>query len=397
MAEAPDRELADHPGRPRGRDEVDPELLVLARPRAAIGPLLALSVLVFCAYFLFRLRSDLVFAHAGDDPTEVKDVAGALAADLDSYVELVAVPDRAAILRVYASDARDGHRLAPVLGSADRLWILFGGNQWVETPTYDERVRGRIKRLDDLPFHDELLAEVARTPLPRALDTRVALAALGARPPAARSASAEVRDVAGDPVAVTAATPVTVVERAVGEARVVCVATDGQPDERAWRAALERTGLVAAGAPLDGKTDATWSFRVPAPDGVEPVAARLVAARLFAARAEPVDRTFRATWRDLAVQGDALLVPDGGQVQRVSAASVAAILVEAMRRPPDDARVLVTTDRPGDYWHVTALFAVLAALALVFAWALWRGLRAAPAPAQPDSPGPPEPRQEIQP
>ena len=66
--EAPDRELADHPGRPRGRDELDPELLVLPRPRASIGPLLALSVLVFCVYFLVRLRSDLVFAHAGDTP-----------------------------------------------------------------------------------------------------------------------------------------------------------------------------------------------------------------------------------------------------------------------------------------------------------------------------------------
>lgn len=383
--EAPDRDLADHPGRPRGRDELDPELLVLPRPRAAVGPLLALSVLVFCVYFLVRLRNDLVFAHAGDDPAQVKDVAGVLAADLDSYVELTAIPDRAAVLRVYTSDATDGHRLAPVLGSGERLWILFAGNQWAEPPTYDERVRGRVKQLDDLPFADALRDELARTPLPRALDVPAALAALGARSPSARTAGAEVRDLAGDPVALSPDTPVTVVERAAGEVRVVAIATDGQKDEAAWRAALEAAGVLAPGGALESKTDATWSFRAAAPDGIDAVAARLVAAKLFAARAEPIDRTVRIAWRDLAVQGDALLVSDGGQRSRVIAASVTAILAHAPRRAPADARVLVATDRPADYWHVTAVYAVLFVLALAFAWALWRGVRAAraaaPAPA----------------
>src|SRR5919198_463265 len=86
--EAPGRELAEEPGRPRGRDEVDAELLVLPRPRPRVGPLLALSVVVFCVYFLVRLRSDLVFAHSGPDPAEVTGIAGAMAGELDSYVEL---------------------------------------------------------------------------------------------------------------------------------------------------------------------------------------------------------------------------------------------------------------------------------------------------------------------
>jgi hypothetical protein len=377
MTEAPDREPADDPGRPRGRDEVDPELLILPRPRASIGPLLALSVLVFCVYFLVRLRSDLVFAHAGSDPTPVNGVAGALAADLDSYVELAAVPDRAAILRVYASDARDGHRLAPVLGSADRLWILFAGNQWVEPPTYDERVRGRVKELDDLPFHDELVAQLGRTRLPRALDPAAALAALA-------EGRREARDVAGDPVNVSPDTPVTVVERAVGEVRVTGFATEGQPDERAWRAAFERAGIVPAGAPLESATDATWSFRVPAPGGSEPIAAALVAAKLFAARAEPVDRTHSAAWRDLKIDAGDLVVSG----ERVRAAGVTALVVEAERRLPDGARVVVATDRPEDYWHVTALYVVLGLFAVLFAWALWRGLRRAREPEEEAAPEP---------
>lgn len=376
MSDAPDRELAEHPGRPRGRNEVDPELLVLPRPRAVIGPLLSLSVLVFCAYFLVRLKSDLVFAHAGPEPTRVQSPIDVLRADLDSYVELEAVPDLAAILRVYASEARDGHRLAPVFGSRDRLWILFGGNQWVEPATYDERVRGRVKELGDLPFYDALVAELARARVPRALEPAAAFQALarGAGP-------VEVRDVAGDPVALEPDTPVTVIERAVGEARVVGFATDTLPDEGAWRAALERAGVIASGVPLEKKTDATWSFRVPAPEGIEPIAARLVAARLFAARAEPVDRTYRATWRDLKAEGNDLVLPQGGAPELVQAASIRAFVAEAHRRAPPGARVLVATDRPEDYWHVTALYAVLGALALLFAWALWRGLRPPREPA----------------
>jgi hypothetical protein len=374
MSEAPDREsdLANHPGRPRGRDELDPELLVLPRPGPRIGPLLALSVLVFCAYFLVRLWSDLVFAHRGDDPVQVKGVAGALAAADDSYVELDAVPDRAAIMRVYASEAREGHRLAPVLGSNDRLWILFAGSHWSETPAYDERVRGRIKQLDDLPFHEELAAQLARTRLPRALDIAAALAALPT------GGVTELRDQSGDPVAIAPDTAVTVVQRGIGEARVTGFASDRQPDEKAWRAALEQAGLIEPGRPLDGQTDASWSWRVAAPDGVEPVAARLVAAKLFAARAETVDRTMKTVWRDLRVERGALVVAAGGQVERVTPEGIRALLVEAVHRAPDDARVLVTTDRPDDYHHVILLYVVLSVLTLVFAWALWRGLRAAP-------------------
>ncbi len=374
MSEAPDREpdLAHHPGRRRGRDEVDPELLVLPRPRPRIGPLLALSVLVFCAYFLVRLRSDLVFAHSGPDPVQVKGADGVLAADLDSYVELVAVPDRAATLRVYASDARDGHRLAPVTGSADRVWLLFGGSHWVEAPAYEEKVRGRVKRLSDLPFHEQLAAHLASIELPRALDEQAALAALaGGRGQAPERV--QVRDVSGDPVAIVSSTPVTVLERTAATARVTGFATDRHPDEKSWRAALEGAGVLSPGAPLESRTDASWSFLVPAPQGPEPLSARLVGARLFGARAEPVDRTHRAVWSGLRIGGGALIVP-GEVPARLAPASITSILVEAQRRAPDDARVVVTSDRPDDYWHVTWLYVVLCALALVFAWALWRGL-----------------------
>src|SRR6187397_923712 len=91
-------DLAAHPGRPRPKDEVDPELLVLPRPRARIGWLLAFSVVVFCAYFMVRLRADLVFSRAGADPTRLHSIAEAVAADPEDYVSVEVVPDRAFLL-----------------------------------------------------------------------------------------------------------------------------------------------------------------------------------------------------------------------------------------------------------------------------------------------------------
>jgi hypothetical protein len=46
--------------------------------------------------------------------------------------------------------------------------------------------------------------------------------------------------------------------------------------------------------------------------------------------------------------------------------------------PPlvEDARILVTTERPEDFWYVLPLFVVLAFFALLFGYGYWRGLRA---------------------
>ena len=358
-------DLAVHPGRPRPRDEVDPELLVLPRPRARIGWLLAVSVIVFCGYFMLRLRSDLVFSRGGDEPSRFDSVAAAVAADPEDYVAVEAIPDRAFLLRVYASDAKDGHRLAPVLGSGDRLWIMFEGHHWDAAAAYDEVYRGRVKRLGDLPFYGDLVDHLASMQrLPRGVKLATLRSAIEAR-------AAELKDIGGDRIALAPDTPVVVGERVAGQAAVTVFRTDNQRDESAWRAALEATGLLAPGAELvDTRTDA-WTFQVAAPEGVDAVAARLVAAQLFAARAEPYDRTHRTSWSRLAASAEALSV--GGR--SVPWASITAVAVETPRLAPPDARVIVTTEAPGDYWYLIPVYLIFAAIALLFTWALVRALR----------------------
>jgi hypothetical protein len=374
MAERGEREpsvegdLTLHPGRPRNRDEIDPELLVLPRPRARIGWLLAVSVIVFCGYFMFRLRGDLVFSRAGDDPTRLRSIAEAAAADPEDHVSVEAVPDRAFLLRVFASEAKDGHRLAPVLGSGDRLWIMFDGSHWDAPAAYDEVYQGRVKRLGDLPFYGDLVEHLATMQrLPRG----VKLAALRA---ALEGSAMWLQDIGGDRIPLASDTAVAVGERVAGQAAVTVFRTDAQRDESAWRHALEATGLLAPGAPLVDTRQDAWTFQVAAPEGVDAVEARLVAARLFAARAEPYDRTLRSTWGKLSASAAGLTV--GGTLVPWSSITVAAI--ETPRSAPADARVIITTEAPGDYWYLIPVYLVFAIIALLFGWALVRALRQEP-------------------
>jgi hypothetical protein len=368
-------DLAAHPGRPRPRDEVDPELMVLPRTRARIGWLLAVAVIAFCAYFMIRLRADLVFSRAGDEPTRLRSVAEAAAAEPEDFVAVEAVPDRAFLLRVYASDAKDGHRLAPVLGSGDRLWIMFEGSQWDAPAAYDEVYRGRVKRLGDLPFYDDLVEHLATMQrLPRGVKLAALRASLEQRATA-------VEDIGGDRIPLAADTTITIAERVAGQAAVTVFRTDAQRDESAWRHALEAIGMLAPGAPLVDTRQDAWTFQVAAPDGVDAVEAKLVAAKLFAARAEPYDRTHRTSWNKLSAAPGGLSV--GGA--QVPWDSITATAVETPRKALADARVIVTTEAPGDFWYLIPVYLVFAAIALLFAWALVRALRrddAAPAVAK---------------
>ena len=56
-----------------------------------------------------------------------------------------------------------------------------------------------------------------------------------------------------------------------------------------------------------------------------------------------------------------------------SAVDVAAVW--APRPVPDGARVILSDEAPADFWLVRPLYAVLAVLALLFVWALWRAVR----------------------
>lgn len=396
------------PIRPLGPGEIDPELISLPRSRARIGPLLALSVVVFSVYIMARIADDLAFSRQGPEPVDVASATTLLAGDdLDNrFVRMRAVPDRASAARVTTSAATQGSRLAPVQGTGDRLWLMVDGNVWSATIRYEEVYTGRLRRLDDLPFAGELRGHVdQRPPAPRFFTPEAARAALA-------EGAGTVTLPSGDTVAPAADTPVHVYETAGDRVLIEVLATERLPDPATWAAALAELGLVAPDAePVHGPMG-TWVFtariagdvgHAGAPEGeagsagdgettsviaggiadaIADIEAALLDAKLVTARVLPIESVHETTWGALAA-GDGALLVDGapvpwGQISWISAS--------APRDVPADAWVLVADERPETYWYVLPLFVVLALAALLFLWALARALLPRERPAATASP-----------
>lgn len=357
-------ELARQPGQPHAADEIDPELVVLPRRRTRISPVLAGVIVVFCVYMMGRLWSDLRFSMLDDAPVALTAEA-ALTADRNQFVAIDATPDRANLVRVTRSRADQGHRGAPALGTDGRLWIFVDGSSWAGETHHDEVHTGRLYRLGDLPFHDELRRYVADAPpVPRPVPLSELRRGL-------TEGASELTSASGDHLPITADTP-AIVEETVGDRALITVAaTDDRAAEGAWRAALSSAGLLGASTSPISSNELSWTYEVAAPGGVDGVNAALAEAELFAARAHPLVRIHEAPWSALSLRGGELAVGDAGVPWTdVSAAAV------AVRPPvPASAAALVTTERPDDAWYLVWLYAALALFALLFAWVTFRAIR----------------------
>src|SRR5262249_3086630 len=100
-------------GAPVPKDEIDPELVSLRGPRAKVGAITALAIVVVCGVYLIRLFGDFAFARQ-DKPRDVK-IADVLAGDVSTsdLVELRAQVERGAAVRVRTGAGDPGQRVAP--------------------------------------------------------------------------------------------------------------------------------------------------------------------------------------------------------------------------------------------------------------------------------------------
>jgi hypothetical protein len=344
---------------------VDPELTKLPRKSASLSPYLAGALVALCALLMFRLRADLTFSREAE-PQKLSNFDEIAAADLNSFVEFEGVPDRAQALRITASESQNGVLLAPVFGARGKLWIVLPGSPFLEEVRYDEFYRGRLMSLADMPFA-EVLDDYLRSDnlIERPFDTKTIEAAL-------RAEATSLRDHAGDDVAISSTTPVKLFETSVENVEVTVSLTEDHPDEAGWTLALQNTGLLpAAGRPVSS-TDTSWTYHVVAPSGsVEHVRRILLDAQLWSATATAIHRTREGTWKDLNLDGEDLLLGEPQSGFRPTGISVFA-------PPPlvEDARILVTTERPDELWYVLPLFLLLSGFALLFAFGYWRSRRA---------------------
>jgi hypothetical protein len=332
---------------PAGRDEIDPELVKIRRG-LPIGPLFAASVLGFAALLMVRLRHEVVFSGRGDTPVDVGRGEGALRDD--GFVTLTGTLDVRAPARLRGQQDT-GRRLAPVLGTAGRLWVNEEGEAISVTPTYDGRYSGWLRRLDDTAYGEGLRAYVAELPpQPRFVF------------PEALAAGLPATDVHGEPVGARADSRVVVRERVLDAAVITVVRTDGLHDEAAARRALEAAGLAPAAV---GTTDGeSWTYEV----ALDPAAARarLREAKLWSAGVEPKLASHEGTAGALRVEADAVALGE----RRVPRAAVAHVTVFTPMAIPDDAWVLVADQTPASLWYMRPLYALLGVIALLMIWAL---------------------------
>ena len=356
-------ELSELPGRPLGPDEIDPELLKLSKPRTRVGWLLSLAVVVFCAYWMIQLRSDLAYSRQGDEPAAV-DASDLDGLETDRYVSVKAKPDRARVARVhYGADI--GSHVTPALGSNGQLWLVTSASAFAESELAGDVYAGRVKRMGDMPFYDVVREFFAALPVYEPLETKTAIAALAAGDNSIKTSH-------GDALAVGPDVAIEVVHRQAGLARIVARASaNGYSDELSWRNALYRAGLIAQNQqPITGSTRG-WTYEVRAPDGLEAIERVLEEKSLPDAAVIPVERVHTATWGQLKSRGSELQVGE----RTIPTNEITTVAVAHRPEVPADAVVLVASEKPGDYWYILWLYGLFGGFMLLFGWALVTAVR----------------------
>jgi hypothetical protein len=348
------------PGAPIAHDQIDPELVKLARTRPKVGVITAAGLVFLCSLFLFRLGPDRRFAGSSMEPAPIA-VADVLAGkvETDQLVVLAAEPLVSHAIRATKAPKGVGLRVVPARGSGDRLWIVISGDGW-EPPTTAGYV-GRLRKLDELAFSAAVRSYATEHPRPVFATATAVRAGFG---------TAAVTTVAGDQVTPADRDAVALDVVDPEAATIAASFNERLPDTAAWQTALGKAGITAASPGTPDAALGQVRFAVTAP--VSTTTMRLETAGLWAARVEPVTRHYQTTWGALRKSPPAGL-DVGGSVLPDAQIELVGLYVAA--GIPGDAYALVTGELPADYWYVRLITIGLAATLLVFAWALVRAIR----------------------
>jgi len=359
--------LAKDEPAPGAETDIDPELVSLGRTRKGIGPILGLSVLVLASYLMITLWPDLryglrYYSSSGNTPTDVALGADPTALTPNSYLTIHTQLDFTSTARLRGKQDT-GHRLVAARGSAGRLWIAEEGEPGNVKLTYDDAYTGRLRRLDDMPWADDLRTYLAKT--------------FGAQPhfvfPEALKGALPAVDVAGEPLDATADTRVGVDERVTDRVLITVVAGDQIKDEKGAAASLIEAGIIPTPAPTaDASAKGGWTWDVPFPGGVE-AARQALSDKGLASRTLAHPRVIRreGRWGELAVSADDVTIAG----QRVPLSSVERVVVFVTPKVPKSAAVLFVGDTPGKYWWVPPLYVAMALISAAMIWAMILGFK----------------------
>ncbi|MEO9157355.1 MAG: hypothetical protein ABI591_17200 [Kofleriaceae bacterium] len=345
-------------GAPIARDAIDPELVKLSRPRPKVGVITAAGLVFLCGFFLIRLQPDRRFAGAGEPArVTITDItSGNVAAD--AYVKLAGAElVMSSGIRASTNKAGLGLRIAPVRGTGEKLWIAMSGDGW-EQPTLGT-FTGRLRQLAKLPFAPAVTAYVHDHPAP-----------LFAGAAAVRAAfvTGKLTTITGDVVEVADGTKVAFDTTDPDHSVIVATFNARLKDKTAWEQAFAGANIAVTGS-HDPMPD---TIRFDANGDPAHLTAMLLDAKLWAARVEPTTHHFDTTWGAMKGSSPAgfvvgpTVIPD---------AQLDLVGVFVAREIPPGAYALITDEQPDAYWYVLPITIALAAIGLVFAWALVRAVK----------------------
>ncbi|HEX4451648.1 MAG TPA: hypothetical protein VH143_12290 [Kofleriaceae bacterium] len=351
---------ADDAGAPIAKDALDPDMIKLKRARPKIGLVTAAGLVFLCGLFLVRLGPDRRFADSGDAPdrVQISDVLGGRVA-LDRFVQLNEIElEYSHAIRTTTAKGSLGVRVVPVRGTGEHVWIAVSGDGW-DRPA-NGVYAGRLRELSALPFAASVEAFAKDHPRP-VFVTPAALHAGLATNSVQTISGDTIKPEPGDKLAFDVVDP--------DSSTVIGALNDKLPTARDWAMALVAAGIPANGTPET--TRDTVRFHVLA--GADAVAPKLEAAQLWGARVESVTTHYETTWS--ALGSAAAGIPAGKDGKVIPDAQLDLVGAYVARGVPAGALVLLTEERPADYWYVLPITIALAAIGLVFAWALVRAVK----------------------
>ena len=345
--------------------ELDPELVQLSRPYAGPGPVLSLSIVVFCAYIFINLWPDFRYWQQGQPTNFDARTFGTAAVTAEDYVGVKGLPDYSLAVRVRTSRASDGYRLTRVLGTNGRLWLLVDGDA-LRPPApsgQTEHTTGRLRRISDTRYASQLRTYVNKLEKQPHVVTATALKA------ALTSGAKQVQAPSGDQIPVQPTTHLSVAETLTGKA-LIRVSTD-QFLDRDWSKILVEAGILEPGGTHSHAGQFFVSYVVNAPNGLRDIDQRLFDAQL-GLEAEPWSRQYETTWADLAAGVSDLKI---GQTTQIQWSDITNVTIRSEVRVPSDALVLIADEHPQRYWYVLPIYILLAVFAGLFVWAFVRSVR----------------------
>jgi hypothetical protein len=361
------------PGDKVDKDAIDPDLVKLRRKPLKIGPITCAGIVFLSLLFLLRINPDRKFSGSGSEPQKVA-VADVVAGNVgtEKYVAIdgQAEPLMSHAIRTAAAKGTLGLRVVPVRGTGDKLWLVINGDGW-EEPQLKGYI-GRLRELGDLPFATAANDYLSSHPEPVFASAAAVRAGIAAgKVTAVTGEQIQLRDT--DRVAFEVADPdaAVIVGTFNKDTTAPKLATTVRLANAAdWAAALAKAGIVTHGEWRT--TDDVARFDVQAPGIAATLRDQLAKAELWGARVEPVVHHYETTWGALKGSSPAGFVVSGATVPD---AQVDLVGMYVERAIPSGAYALITGEKPEDYWYVLPVVLMVAAIALLFTWALVRAVR----------------------